>query len=186
MLKSHFQGGKMETLKRLMVSGLMLALLGGLAVQAQARVTEKVEGMIAENSPLKVNDNDLWIQIGYPLVAGLQYDKYATANLALGGGIGSFMNGFSLDLSAKYYFLEGKFSPFLAAGPVLYYSSSDQNIFAVFGTAGIGYFFGSGMGLSLAGTYCQAITKSDKAWGYPWVNDKLAQPSVQFGFHLIY
>ncbi|MEW6515442.1 MAG: hypothetical protein AB1439_00870 [candidate division FCPU426 bacterium] len=169
------------------VIGLMAGMvLMGLAVGSQARVTEKVEAMIAENTPLKVNDTDLWIQVGYPLLVGLQYDKYATGNLVLGGGAGSYLNGFSLDLSVKYLFLTGKFSPFIAAGPVLYYTDPNKNLFGIYGTAGLGYFFDSGLGLSLGVTFVRAITESAQPWSYPWVNDKLSQASAQFGFHWNY
>ncbi len=176
----------MDLKTKIVVMGVILVLAGGLAIPAPARVTEKVEAMIAENTPLKVNDTDLWVQVGYPLVIGLQYDKYATGNVVLGGGAGTYLNGFTLDLEAKYYFLTGKFSPFLAAGPVLYFSTPQQNIFAIYGTAGLSYFFDSGMGLSLGATYVTAITESEEHFSYPWVNDEIAQVSAQFGFHWNY
>lgn len=162
-----------------------LAVLG-LAAGAQARVTEKVDAMIAENSPLKVNDNDMWIQVGYPLVLGLEYNKYATANLVLGGGAGSFLNGTTLDLVIKYLFLTGKFSPYISAGPVLYFRDADKNFFGIYGTAGVQYMFDGGLGFSLAGTYVSALSDSPQPFGYPWVNDELNQASVQFGFHWNY
>lgn len=162
-----------------------LAVLG-LAAGAQARVTEKVDAMIAENSPLKVNDNDMWIQVGYPLVLGMEYNKYATANLVLGGGAGSFLNGTTLDLVVKYLFLTGKFSPYISAGPVLYFRDADKNFFGIYGTAGVQYMFDGGLGFSLAGTYVSALSDSPQPFGYPWVNDELNQASVQFGFHWNY
>lgn len=165
---------------------LGLAVWGLAAAPSQARVTEKVDAMIAENTPMKVNDNDLWVQVGYPLVVGLQYDKFATANLALGGGVGSFLNGTTLDLSIKYLFLTGKFSPFIAAGPVLYFRDADKNIFALFGTAGVGYYFDNGLGLTLGVSYVNAISPSPQPFGYPWVNDEVSQASAQFGFHWNY
>lgn len=81
------------TVKRILTMAVALGLMAGLAVGAQALVTEKVEAMIAENTPLKVNDNDLWLMVGGPLVFGIQYDKYATANLALGLGVGPTSRG---------------------------------------------------------------------------------------------
>jgi hypothetical protein len=173
----------MNRLKKLTAAGLVLFLVVGISSVSQARVTEKVDAMIAENSPLKVNDTDLWLQIGYPLVFGLQFDKYATGNVVLGAGAGTFLNGFALDLAVKYLFLTGKFSPFVAGGPVLYFSGPAANIFGMFGTMGLQYMFDSGMGLSVGVTYVSAITESDEVFSYQWVNDSLNQASAQFGFH---
>ncbi len=168
---------------RLTTALVALVMIAGMTGSAQARVTEKVEAMIAENSPLKVNDTDLWIQIGGPLVVGIQYDKFATANVAVGGGIGTYMSGLSLDLSLKYYFLTGKFSPFISGGPVLYYSSPKENIFAIFGSAGLSYFFTDGLGLSLAFTFVKSLTESQEPFSYYQINDKINWPSAQLGLH---
>jgi hypothetical protein len=172
--------------RRLGTAGLALCLVLGLAAGVQARVTEKVDAMIAENTPLKVKDNDLWLQAGGPLVFGVQYDKYATGNIALGLGAGSYLEGMSLDLSCKYYFLTGKFSPFIALGPVLYYSRPKQNIFAVDGVVGLSYFFDEGLGLSLGFAYVKGLTKSEEPFSTTWINDSLAWPTFQFGLHWNY
>lgn len=174
------------TTKRIWTLAVALGLLVGSAAGAQARVTEKVDAMIAENTPLKVNDNDLWLMVGGPLVFGVQYDKYATPNLALGLGVGSYLEGLSLDLQAKYYFLSGRFSPFIAAGPVFYYSRPTQSLFAVDGAVGLSYFFNGGLGLSLAFVYTKGIGRSEEPFQTQWVNDDLAWPSPQFGIHLNY
>ncbi|MBN1595045.1 hypothetical protein JW933_03875 [candidate division FCPU426 bacterium] len=173
----------MKRYKKIMAIVMLTLLAAGVASQTQARVTEKVDAMIAENSPLKVNDTDLWLQIGYPLVFGLQYDKYATGNIVLGGGAGTYLGGFALDIAVKYLFLTGKFSPYLAGGPVLYYSAPSQNIFGLFGTMGLQYIFDSGMGLSIGVAYVTAITESEETFSYQWVNDSVSQASAQFGFH---
>jgi hypothetical protein len=174
--------------KRTQFIALVLAVgaLAGIAATTRASVTEKVDSMIAENSPLKVNDNDLWLMVGGPLVFGVQYDKYATGNVALGVGAGSYLDGLSLDLQIKYYFLTGKFSPFLAVGPVFYYSRPSQNIFAVDGAAGFSYFFDGGFGLSLAFVYTKGISKSEEPFSTQWVNDSIAWPAPQFGIHWNY
>jgi hypothetical protein len=169
-----------------LLMGMGLLLAGGWIGPVQARVTEKVEGMIAENSPLKVNDNDLWIQVGGPLVFGLQYDKFATANVALGIGAGSYIDGLSVDLSIKYFFLSGKFSPFLGIAPVFYYSRSTQNVFALSGVAGLSYYFDSGLGLSLGFCYVRSISQSTEPFSYSFVNDKINWPSPQIGLHWNY
>jgi len=173
----------MKRLKKLTALGLMVFLLGGMTTLAQARVTEKVEAMIAENTPLKVNDTDLWVQVGYPLIIGLQYDKYATGNVVLGAGAGTYLGGFALDIAGKYLFMTGKFSPYIAGGPVLYYSGPKENIFALFGTFGLQYMFDSGMGLSVGIAYVSALTSSENKFSYQWVNDSVSQASAQFGFH---
>lgn len=92
----------------------------------------------------------------------------------------------SLDLQAKYYFLSGKFSPFIAVGPVFYYSRPKQNIFAVDGVVGLSYFFDGGLGLSLAFVYTKGISQSEEPFHTQWVNDSIAWPSPQFGIHLNY
>lgn len=150
---------------------------------SQARVTEKVEAMIAENSPLKVNDTDFWIQVGGPLVFGVQYDRFATANVAIGGGIGSYLEGLSVDLAIKYFFMPGKFSPFISGGPVFYYSTPEENIFAIFGAAGLSYYFADGLGISLAFSYVKSMTESTKPFSYYQINDKINWPSPQLGLH---
>jgi hypothetical protein len=155
----------------------------GWAMEVQARVTEKVEGMIAENSPLKVNDNDLWVMAGGPLLFGVQYDKYATANLALGFGAGSYLQGLSLDMQLKYFFLNGKFSPYITLGPVFYYSRPSQNIFAVDGGVGLSYYFDSGLGLSLAFIYTKGLSQSQEPFSYQYINDTINWPAPQFGLH---
>jgi hypothetical protein len=172
--------------KRIWLGVVAFGLLAGLAGGAQARVTEKVEGMIAENSPLKVNDNDLWLMAGGPLVFGLQYDKYATANVAIGLGAGSYLDGLSLDLQVKYYFLNGKFSPFIAVGPVFYYSRPKQSVVALDGAVGLSYFFDGGFGLSLAFVYTKGISKSEEPFSTQWVNDSIAWPAPQLGIHWNY
>ncbi len=153
---------------------------------AEAGVTEKVDAMIAENTPLKVKDNDLWLMVGGPLVFGIQYDKYATSQVAIGGGAGTFLDGFSLDLGVKYYFLTGKFSPFISGGGVFYYTGPRKNIFAFNGVAGLSYFFDSGMGVSLGFAYVKSISKSEEPFSSNYVNDAISWPSPQFGFHLNY
>lgn len=164
-------------------SALAALLVLGLGAAVQARVTEKVEAMIAENSPLKVNDNDLWIQLGGPLVYGIQYDKYASAHVMLGLGAGSYIDGLSLDLNVRYNFINGKFTPFLGAGPVFYYTGPKQNIFALDVSAGVAYTFDSGLGLSLAAVYVTAISESEEPFSSQWVNDSINWLSPQFGLH---
>lgn len=176
----------MDFKSKALVMTVIVALAGGMAAPALARVTERVEGMIAENSPLRVNDNDLWLQIGYPLVLGIQYDKFATSHIVIGGGVGSYLNGTSVDLAIKLLMQTGKFSPFITVGPVLYFSHPDQNIFALYGTAGLQYLFADGWGLSLGATYVHGITESTQPFSYPWVNDEIQQVSAQFGFHWNY
>lgn len=168
---------------KVMFVSLMVLTAAGLITSTQARVTEKVDAMIAENSPLKVNDTDLWVQVGGPLVFGIQYDKFATANVAIGGGVGTYINGLSLDLALKYYFLTGKFSPFISGGPVFYYSSPKENIFAMFGSAGLSYYFADGLGVSLAFTYVKSLTESEEPFSYYQINDKINWPSAQLGIH---
>lgn len=163
---------------------LLILGLGGWAGLAQARVTEKVDAMIAENSPLKVRDSDLWAMVGGPLGVGLQYEKFATAQVALGFGGGSYFDGTSLDLSVKYYFMNSKFSPFLAAGPVYYYSTPKQNLFGIFGVFGLSYFFDDGFGISFGVAYAKGLTKSDTPFAYTYINDSLSWVSPQLGLHL--
>lgn len=172
-------------IKLLLLAGLIIGSLT-LVTASHARVTEKVEAMIAENTPLKVNDSDLWIQIGGPLVYGIQYDRFATANVAIGAGIGSYLEGISVDLSLKYFLLPGKFSPFIGGGPVLYYSSPKENIFALFGTAGLGYYFADGLGISLAFTYVRSMTESEEPFSHHPINDSINWPSAQLGLHWNY
>ncbi len=172
--------------KAWMAAGVGFCLLAGLAAGVQASVTEKVEGMIAENTPLKVKDNDLWIQAGGPLVLGLQYDKFATGNIVLGFGVGSYLEGVSADLQIKYLFLTGKFSPSLTLGPVLYYSRPSQNLFAIDGGVGLSYTFDEGLGLSLAFIYTKSITTSSEKFSYIWINSDLAWPAAQLGVHWNY
>ncbi len=174
--------------KKSKIVGISLFLISSflVGISAQARVTEKVDAMIAENSPLKVNDNDLWIQVGGPLVLGVQYDKFATANVALGGGIGSYLNGTSLDLSIKFFLTPGRFSPFISAGPVLYYSSAEKNTFGVFGSAGLSYYFADGLGISAAFCYVKSLTESLKPFSYYQISDEINWPSIQFGLHWNY
>lgn len=172
----------MQRRRVLWVLAAVLAL-GGLALEARARVTEKVEAMIAENTPLKVKDNDLWFMAGGPLVFGVQYDKFATANVALGMGVGSFLNGTSFDLNVKYFFLNGKFSPFLSGGGVFYYSEPRKNIFALDVAAGVSYYFDTGFGLSLALAYVKGISQSLDPFSYTYVNDSINWLSPQFGIH---
>jgi hypothetical protein len=160
------------------------SLLVGLA--ANARVTEKVNAMIAENTPLKVNDNDFSIQAGGPLVLGVQYDRFATANVAMGGGIGSYLNGTSMDLAIKFFLLPGRFSPFISGGPVFYYSSPHENIFAIFGSAGLSYYFADGLGFSVAFAYVKSLTESLKPFSYYQINDEINWPSIQLGLHWNY
>jgi len=164
---------------------VLLAVLATAGVaEAQARVTERVEAMIAENSPLKLKDNDLWVMLGGPLVYGIQYDKYATANVALGFGVGSFVDGVSVDMQIKYFFLPGRFSPFITVGPVFYYERPTQNVFAINGGVGLSYYFDEGLGLSLAFVYTKAVSKSPEPFSAQYVNDKMEWPAPQFGLHL--
>ncbi len=162
---------------------LGLAFVGGAAAAAQARVTEKVEAMIAENTPLKVHDTDIWFQVGGPLVFGIQYDKFATANVVLGAGLGSYLEGTSLDLAIKYHFLTGKFTPFLSGAGVFYYSDPKRNIFALGLSAGLAYTFDGGLGLSLGASYVKAISESQEPFSSQWVNDSINWVSPQFGLH---
>ena len=153
------------------------------AAGVQASVTEKVDEMIAENSPLKVRDSDLWLQVGGPLILGVQFDEYANPNLALGAGVGSFINGTSLDIAAKFYLLPGKFSPFLSVGGVYYYTSPQQNIFALTGTAGLSYFFNSGLGLSLGWCYLRSVSQSSSPFSYQYIGDTINAGMPQLGIH---
>ena len=172
--------------KTALLSLAVILASGSMAAVADAGVTEKVEAMIAENSPLKVKDNDLWLMIGGPLVFGIQYDKYATGQVAIGGGAGTFLDGFSLDLGVKYYFSTGKFSPFISGGGVFYYTGPRKNIFAVDVVAGLSYFFDSGMGLSLGFAYVKSISESEEPFSCNYINDAISWPSPQFGFHWNY
>lgn len=173
--------------KLLLISGIMaIALVQAWALQAEARVTEKVEAMIAENTPLKVNDRDFWIQVGAPLALGVQFDWFANANLAMGFGVGSLINGASADVSAKYYFLPGRFSPFIAGGGVFYFGRSRANIFGLFGTAGLSYFFDRGLGLSLGVTYVSSMGNSEDLLDYNYIrhtDNAVNWVSPQLGIH---
>jgi hypothetical protein len=169
--------------KRIWSWAVALGLLMGLAAGVQARVTEKVEGMIAENSPIKIKDNDWWIQIGGPLMYGVQFDKYASANFALGMGVGSYLEGTSVDMSVKWYWFAGKLSPFLVAGPAWYYTSPEKNFFAGFGGAGLSYFFDNGLGFSFACIYTKAVTQASQHFSYYFISDEMAWTSAQFGLH---
>lgn len=173
----------MQSGKKMFAVLLATAALAGMTLEAQARVTEKVDAMIAENTPLKVNDNDLWIMLGGPLQYGIQYDKYATANVALGFGAGSFVDGISVNMQMKYFFLTGKFSPYIMAGPVYYYQSSTRNIFAFDAGLGLSYYFDGGLGLSLAFVYTKALSHSQEPFSAQYVNDKIEWPAPQFGLH---
>ncbi len=176
-----------EQLKKTALLSLVVMLAAGsMTAVAEARVTEKVEAMIAENTPLKVKDNDLWIMIGGPLVFGIQYDKYATGQVAIGGGAGTFLDGFSLDLGVKYYFLPGKFSPFISGGGVFYYTGPRKNIFAVDAVAGLSYFFDSGLGVSLGFAYVKSISESEEPFSCNYINDSISWLSPQFGIHWNY
>jgi hypothetical protein len=178
--------GEDKTMKRWLTACMLASAMAVLAMGAQARVTEKVEGMIAENTPLKVKSNDLWLQVGGPLMYGLQYDKYANGNVALGMGAGSWVEGFSMDLSVKFFLFSGKFSPYITLGPAFYYQSMEQNVFAGFGGAGLSYYFDEGFGLSLAYIYTQAFTESQQPFSYSFVNDQMHWSSAQLGIHLNY
>ncbi|NTV52748.1 MAG: hypothetical protein HGA76_07035 [Candidatus Firestonebacteria bacterium] len=162
---------------------LVLLATGFWGAQVQASVTEKVDAMIAENSPLKVRTSDLWVQVGGPLIMGVQFDEYANPNVALGVGVGSFVNGASVDLAAKFYLLPGKFSPFVSVGGVYYYTSPRQNVFALTGTAGLAYFFNDGLGLSLGWCYLRSVTQSDTPFTYEYINDRINAGMPQLGLH---
>ena len=173
-------------MKRTVVLGVACALVLGLAGAGHARVTEKVEAMIAENSPLKIKDNDLWFQLGGPLVYGVQYDKYASAHVMLGLGAGTYGDGISVDLQVKYNFLDAKFTPFLGGGPVFYYTDPQKNIFALDVVLGVAYTFDSGLGLSLGAAYVKAISESEEPFSSQWVNDSINWLSPQFGLHWVF
>jgi hypothetical protein len=171
------------------MTGVGIALLVGtvvlgLALSSQARVTETVNAQIFENSPLKQHDNDLWVQVGYPLLMGLHFDKYVNTHWAVGVGGGSYLNGTTVDMSIKFVVLDGLFSPFITAGPALYYTDSNKNFFALHGAVGLQWLFYSGLGFSMGAAYAHAITPSPEPFSYPWVNDQLSQLSAQFGLHL--
>ncbi len=169
----------------LVMAGL---LMGGWVAQAQARVTEKVDAMIEENTEnLKIKDMDIWVQLGGPLIAGIQFDKYVSPHVALGVGVGNFIGGTALDMTAKYYFLRGRFSPFIAGGGVYYLSRPQETLFAVHATAGLAYFFDSGLGLSMGLTGIQGISKSAEPFSYQYIDSDttLSQGGImpQFGIH---
>ncbi len=169
--------------------GLLVGLLVvGWAVQAQARVTEKVDAMIVENTEnLKVKDMDIWVQLGGPLICGVQFDKYVSPHVALGAGVGNFVGGTSLDMAVKYYFMTGRFSPFISAGGVYYVSQPKETLFALHATAGLAYFFDSGLGLSLGVSGVQGVSKSAEPFSYQYIDSDttLSQGGVmpQFGIH---
>jgi hypothetical protein len=168
---------------------LALAMVGAVAVclPAQASVTEKVDAMIAENTAeLKVRDADLSLQVGGPLILGVQFDGYANPHVAFGAGIGTFGNGTSLDISAKFYLLPDKFSPFLSLGGAYYFNDAEKNVFAVTGTAGLSYFFRSGLGLSLGWCYIRSVSQSSSPFSYQYVSDTINVGMPQFGIHWNY
>jgi hypothetical protein len=165
---------------------LALVCLEGLALLAEASVTEKVDAMIAENTPLKVRDTDAWVMVGAPLALGVQYDVFANANVAVGAGVGSLGNGTSGDIAAKFFLLPGRFSPFLAGGAAFYFGELRQNVVALFGTVGLSYYFDRGLGFSLGLTYVGSVGKSDDILNYNYINhtnEAVTWVSPQAGIH---
>jgi hypothetical protein len=164
---------------------MALVLVGtGMGVPGvQASVTEKVDSMIAENSDLKVRDSDLSLQVGGPLILGVQYDQFASRYVALGAGVGSFANGTSVDIAAKFYLLPGRFSPFLSLGGAYYYTSPEQNVFALEGTAGLSYFFNSGFGVSLGWCYLRSVSQSSSPFSYQYIGDTINAGMPQLAIH---
>jgi len=171
--------------QRIIASGLLLAFLLILSLPALAEtVTEIVEKKMNSYFVRELYPNDLSLTVGLPLVLGVEYDRAANANFALGVGVGSFIQGSSLNAQVRFYPLTSEFSPYLGAGMTYYYILSDANVLAWHADAGLDYTFERGWGLSLGATYARFINTSVNPFSSSSnVSDKIDAANVQFGVH---
>ena len=158
-----------------------------IGITAYASVTEKVDAMIKENtSNLKDRDSVLSLMVGPPVAFGVHYDQYATKQVAIGAGVGSYLSGTALDVAVKYYFLPGKFAPFVSGGGAYYYTKPNQSVFAVFVVGGLAYFFADGLGFSLGVGYVKSLNESKESFKSQWVSDKINTVYPQLGVHFTF
>ncbi len=147
-------------------------------------VTNMVNQKMQSYSPREMFPNDFSLVVGLPDVLGVEFDKAPNPYFSVGMGVGSFLDGTSINAQFRGYLLPTELSPYLGAGLTYYYINSNCNVLAWHADAGLDYTFAHGWGISAGVTYVRFADNSVDPFDSPTnITDKVDAANAQLAMH---